>query len=160
MFNLTPGNKKGNDGGSLATRNDFPLNRLRQEFETLFDQFFRGWPLLESDWPLQRGWGLDVDDNGKEIVVRAEAPGFEAGEFEVHLSGNLLTIQAEHKQEEEKREGETRYTERRLGRFQRTVSLPAGVEADKVDARYHNGVLEIRVPRSPEAQGRRIEVKT
>ena len=118
------------------------------------------WPTpFGSDWDQERFWGLDVDDTGKEFVVRAEAPGFEAGDFDVQVTGNLLTIRAEHKQEAEDKKDDYHYQERRYGRFQRSVTLPAGAATDKVEARYRNGVLEVHLPRSPEAQGRRIEVK-
>jgi HSP20 family protein len=82
-------------------------------------------------------------------------PGFELGEIEVTLRGNELTVRAEHT---EPTEGEAK--EGRYARLERTVTLPAGVEPSKVEARYHNGVLEVHVPRAPETMPRRIEVKT
>jgi HSP20 family protein len=71
-----------------------------------------------------------------------------------------LTIRAEHKDEaEEKRKG-YRSWERRYGRFQRSVQLSTAVDADKVEARYHSGVLEVHLPRTEPSPRRRIEVKT
>jgi len=162
MFNLTPWKKKEDGGGALMPRTEHPLGRLRDEFDAWFDRFFGRWPApFSADWgrDFDRFWGLDMEDTGKEFVVRAEAPGFEAGDFDVQVTGNLLTIRAEHKQEAEDKKGDYHYQERRYGRFQRSVTLPAGAETDKVEARYHNGVLEVHLPKSPEAQGRRIEVK-
>jgi HSP20 family protein len=137
-----------------------PLTRLRDEIDSLFDRFLGSWPApAEWGWNAGRFWDADVEDTGEEILVRAEAPGFEPKDFDIHISGNLLTIQAEHKQEaEEKKEG-YRSWERRYGRFQRSIPLPAAVDADKVEAHYRNGVLELRLPRTEEAQRRRIEVK-
>jgi HSP20 family protein len=103
---------------------------------------------------------VNVEDTDKEIVIRAEAPGFEPQDFDIHISGNTLTIQAEHKHEAEEKQGEYRYTERRYGRFQRSIPLSTAVNADKVETRYHNGVLEMRLPRTEEAPRRRIDVKT
>jgi HSP20 family protein len=66
-----------------------------------------------------------------------------------------LTIHAERKHEEKGKDNRYNYSERRL---HRSVTLPAGVDADKVEARYRNGVLELQFPKSPEAQGKRITV--
>lgn len=148
MFSLMPWKTKENEG-ALTPRTDDPLRRLRAEFDTLFDRFFAGWPapLAEEGWG--RGWGLEVKDEGKEVLVKADAPGFEAGDFDVQLSGDVLTIRAERKEEKEG------HIERRL---MRSLTLPAGVLADKVEARYRNGVLELRLPRSEEVVGKKITV--
>jgi HSP20 family protein len=137
-----------------------PLRRLREEIDTLFDRFFGDWPApREAGFGLERFWDVNVEDTDKEIRVRAEAPGFEPKDFDINVSGNVLTIRAEHKQELEQNEGETRSWERRYGRFQRMITLPGAVDAEKVDANYRNGVLDLRLPRTEQAQRRRIEVK-
>src|SRR5262249_40127842 len=116
------------------------------------------WPApFDSDWGVDRFWNLELDDTGKEIVVRAEAPGFETNDFDVQVTGDLLTIRAERKQETKEEEGGSHMEERR---FQRSITLPAGTDVDKVEARYHNGILELRFGKTPEAQRRKIEVKT
>jgi len=137
-----------------------PLSRLRDEIDTLFDRFFGFQPApMERGWGTERMWDIDVDETDKEIRVRAEAPGFEPQDFDIRVSGNLLTIRAEHKQEKEEKHDEGRSWERRYGRFQRSMTLPAAVKAEQVDAHYRNGVLELRLPRAEEAQRKRIEVK-
>jgi HSP20 family protein len=139
---------------------EHPLSRLRDEIDALFNRFFGPWPTLgEGNWMTERFWDVDVEDTDKEIRVRAEAPGFEPQDFDIHVSGNTLTIQAEHKQESEEKQGESHSWHRRYGRYQRSLTLPAAVEADKVEAHYRNGVLELRLPRTQEAHRRRIEVK-
>lgn len=154
MFGLMPWTKDCNSARPL-TRADNPFALLRQEFDTLFGRFFGRWPLT-GDFEAAGGWGLDVEDSGKEYVVRAEAPGFEANDFDVQLAGEQLRIVAEHK--EEAREGEPAQTSQR--RLERWVTVPGGADFDKIEARYRNGVLEVHLPKTPEAQGRRIEVKT
>jgi HSP20 family protein len=156
MFNLTPWRRHGSDGGQLAPRNEFPLNRIRDDFDALFDRFFTNWPAPFEGWGREGAWGLQVEDAEKEVVVRADAPGFEAGDFDIQISGNLLTLRAEQKKEEKEKESGSYYAERRL---QRSVTLPAGVDPEKVEARYRNGVLELKLPKTPEAQAKRIEVK-
>jgi HSP20 family protein len=71
----------------------------------------------------------------------------------VQVSGNILTVSAEHR-EDTKKHGY------RYGRYQRSFTLPAGAEADKIDARYHNGVLELHLPKDKEFLGRKIAVKS
>ncbi len=105
-----------------------------------------------------RGDGREEGDN--EIVVRAEMPGFEPKDFDIHVSGNMLSIQAEHKEETEGTEKGVHRWERHYGRFQRSIPLSTAVDADKVDARYHSGVLEVHLPRTEPNPRRRIEVKS
>ena len=157
MFSLIPWRKEKQTHGTVAERGDHPFALLRREFDSLFDRVFGRWP-APGDWDVP-GWGLDVQDAGQEVLVRAEAPGFEAGDFDVQVSGNTLHVRAEHR--EEAREGaEGGRGASRYGRFERWVTLPPGTDADKVEARYRNGVLEVRLAKTPEAVGRRIEVKS
>jgi hypothetical protein len=94
---LMESKKEGDEGG----RN--PLVRLRDEIGSIMDRFFGSWS-MPWEWGLgsARFWGLDVQDKDKDIVVRAEAPGFDAGDFDIHISDNTLSVRAEHKQESEK----------------------------------------------------------
>jgi HSP20 family protein len=102
-------------------------------------------------------WGLEMEDKEAEVVIRAEVPGFEASELDVSLVGDLLTLRAEHREEVTKEGGEK--AERCRGRLERVVTVPPGIVADKVEARYRNGVLEVHLPKGPESRPRRIEVK-
>jgi len=160
MARIIPWRKDNDASRSLAPRSEFPFRQIRNEFDALFDRFFGGWPsVFSTDWGLQPawGWGLEMDDTAKEIVVRAEAPGFEPGDFDISITGNTLTIQAERKQDSKEAKGESSFSQRRL---QRTVTLPAGVDPDKVDCRYKNGILELHLPRKEQAQAKRVEVKS
>ncbi len=156
MFSLIPWTKQSNGTNSRAMvqRDNNPFALLRHEFDSLFDDFFSRWPA-----PLTIGWGLDMQDAGKEVIVRAEAPGFETEEFDVQLRGDQLYIRAEHKEEAKKGEGQEQSVSDRFGFFERWLTLPSGLNTDKVEARYRNGVLEIHLPKTPEAVGRKIEVK-
>jgi HSP20 family protein len=154
MFSMVPWKKKEDNGTAVVSRD--PLHRFRREFDDLFDRLWGNWLSPLDGWQ-GSAWGLDLRDAGNEYVVRAEAPGFEADEFDVRVSGDVLTVTAEHR--EEVKDGD-QVAEQRYGTYQRSVLLPAGVDRDKVEARYRNGVLEVRLPKTPEAQGRRVEVKT
>lgn len=143
-----------------ARPTEHPLRWPRAEMDAVFDRFFSCWP-GPSEWGLapEWFWDVDVEDTDKEIVVRAEAPGFEARDFDIQVSNSTLMIRAEHTREAEKEQEGYRYAERRSGRYQRSIPLPAPVQADKAEAHYRNGVLELRLPRTEEAQRRRIQVK-
>jgi HSP20 family protein len=152
MFGLIPWRKE--NRGEVASVSS-PFEMIRREFDSLLGRYFGNWPgLFDSDGQGEAGWGLTMEDAGPECVIRAEAPGFNATDFDVRVTGDLLTIQAEHKEQGEGKDGHHRYA-----RYARSLTLPGGVDTSKVEARYVNGVLEVRVPRTPEAQPRRIEVK-
>jgi len=146
MFSLMPRRR---ERTALARREMGPFETLRRELASLWETPIWPWATLE-----QEPWGFETEELENEIVLRAEVPGFEMSEIEVTMRGNELTVRAEHA---EPAKGEAE--ERRYARLERTVTLPTGIEPEKVEARYHNGVLEVHVPRSPEAKPRRIEVK-
>ena len=127
-------------------------------FDTLFNRFFGTLPLAYAEEWEKPAWGLEMVEDEKEVVIRAEAPGFELGEFDVRVTGDVLTIVAEHK-EEEKKEKPEKNGGRAYARLERTLTLPPYVDAEKVEATYRKGILELHFPRLPEAEGKKIEVK-
>jgi HSP20 family protein len=141
----------------MSRLEDFPfqLSRMRAEFDRLLEEMASRWPtLLESNgWR----WGLDVEDQDDAVVVRAEAPGFEPGDFDVEISGNRLTLRASRKTETKGKEGET---EVRQQQCYQTVTLPEGIDPEKVEARYRNGVLTITLPKTVAAKPKRIAVQS
>jgi HSP20 family protein len=155
MFSLIPWkNRRGAIGSVSAEPVERQLTRLRDEFDSLVSRVWDELPSPADDW-FGRGWGLDVDENDQEYLVRTEAPGFDAGDFDVQVRGDQLVIRAEHK-EERKEEGGSAYHH---GTFYRSLPLPLGVEPDKIDARYRNGILELHVPKGEQSRGKRIAVK-
>jgi HSP20 family protein len=152
MFALMPWRREAK-AGTLVPR---PTDLFR-DFETLFDRFFAPMPRVETA-ELPRLWGLEMEEAEKEYLVRAELPGFDPEEIEVTLAGDVLKIEAEHKEEVEGKEKEE-MKERRYASVKRTVTLPQDVDVDRLEGTYRNGVLEIRIPRTPEAEARRIEIK-
>jgi len=156
MFALTPWRR-----GSRAplARAEFPFGWMREEFPALFNRLFTDWPILETpEWPI--GWGMTTEETEKEIVLRIEMPGFEPAEVNVELTGDRLTVEAEHKEPAEKGEKAKETVERAYAHVKRVMTLPPAVEPEKAEAILRNGVLEVHLPRKPEAVGRRVEVKT
>lgn len=127
-------------------------------FDRVVEQIFRGWPAAlwptpDRDWR----WGLDVRENDGEVVVRAEAPGFDPGDFDVQVRGDQLVLCACHKAEgEEKERG---YREWSRQEFYRSVPLPASTDPNKVEARYRNGILTVTLPKAENGKERRIPVQ-
>jgi HSP20 family protein len=158
MADHTPNKASKTSGGGLTTRQAHPVSRLRDDFDSLFDLFWNRWPApwgaLSERPPF---WGLDMEEGDNEVVVRAEMPGFEANDIDVRVDDNLMTIQADKTQES--KEGYEGGYERSSRSFRRTVTLPRGVQADKAQATYRNGVLELHLPRAAEARGKRIPIQ-
>jgi HSP20 family protein len=148
MFGLVPWKEE---------KTAFPLLNPRNEFKALFDRFFNPWPLMfEPLMERERFWGLELEETETEMVVRAELPGFAPEELEVNLRGNELLLRADKKIEVKENAKKPPYVERH---YERVVTLPVETDPEKVDARYHNGVLEIRLPKPPAALVKRVPVK-
>ena len=149
---------KRENGDIKAHHEDHPIARMRHDFEEIWDRFWDEWGSGLSHRPESRllGSHLNVEDEEKEYVLRAELPGFEPEDIDVKVSGNVLTLRAEHKEEGEDKKGNGSY--RRYGSFYESFTLPQGVLSDQIDAKYHSGVLELHVPKTEECQSKRIEV--
>lgn len=135
----------------MVPRTATPFSLMPEEFGTLFNRLLT-WPILEEPEP----WALTMEEREKEIVVRAELPGFAPEEVRVELLGERLTIAAEHRVPAE---GAPENTEREVTRVRRLVTIPPSIDPARIEAVYRNGVLEVHLPRLPEAMARRIEVK-
>lgn len=150
--------KKRNGRGEMAVRHggDSGLSQFRDEFNSLWDRFWDDWRSGLADWNGGKGFrGMKLNEEEKEFVLHTELPGFEPDDIDIKVSGNVLTLRAEHKDEGNDKNG-SRY--QRYGSFFETFSLPSGVEADNIDARYHSGVLEVHLPKSKDYETKRIPV--
>lgn len=129
---------------------------LFNEFERLFDRS----AYRESvDTPTTWGLALDVVEQEEGYVVKASVPGINPDDLNITLEDNVLTIQGEVKSEETADEGKYHLRERRYGSFGRTLRFPVAVNADTVEASYHNGVLSLTVPKAEEVKPKRIAIK-
>lgn len=108
---------------------------------------------------LRAGWvpAIEVRDESEAVTVEVEAPGIKKEDFEISLEDDTLTVSG--KRERSSQRGESFRGERVFGTFQRSITLPAPVRADAVEATYTDGVLTIRLPKADEAKPRRIEIK-
>ena len=161
-------------GRSLATAESWPFTGLRREIDRLFDDFAWGsWrsPLrrpvfdVEPFWRGEMTWGkapaVDIADNAKAYEITAELPGMDEKNVEVKFSDGTLIIRGEKKDEKEEKNKDYHLSERRYGAFQRSFSVPDGVDAEKIEAAFKNGILTVTLPKTPEAQKKekKIEIK-
>ncbi len=102
---------------------------------------------------------LDVAENKDEVLVKVDVPGIDEKDFSVSLSGDNLIIKGERKEDKEEKEKHYHRIERCYGNFQRIIALPVSVNADKINAEYENGVLEIHLPKKAEAKHKEIPIK-
>jgi len=133
------------------------LSDLRDEIDRLFES-----PLTELTRTSQllSGWtpALDVYEEKDNFLVKAELPGMKKEDIEVSLHDGSLSISGERKTESKHEEADVYRTERFFGRFQRTITLPTAVAADKVKAAYKDGVLTVTLPKTEEAKPKQIDV--
>ena len=141
-------------------RMDSPGAMLRrfpwgEDFDQMFGRMF-GEPA--NAW-LAKVPQLDLVETDKEVEVRLDAPGFKPEQLDVQLMGEVLTITG--KQEEKKEEkGKTFHiVERHAGNFTRNIALPCGVNTNAIEAKFTDGVLTVRMPKTVEAAGKKIQVK-
>jgi HSP20 family protein len=139
-----------------------PFLSLHWEMNRVFDDFFRDFdmrmPMLAGGGFNNRWPRLDVAETDKEITVTAEMPGLEEKDVELLLEDGVLTLRGEKRAETEDKDRQL--SERYYGRFERRISLDSEVQADKVTARFKDGVLNVSLPKDPSAQpkARRIEI--
>lgn len=154
-MNLVPWkNKRNGEGSELA-----PVSEFRREMDRLFDSFFRG---MDDDFGSLTPWApaLDVNESDTEITVRAEIPGVEPKDLDLAVTGKSLVISGEKRESTEKKSGGVLHRESRYGSFRRAVPLSTEVDADKVAAEFKNGVLTVRLQKSPAAMPKRIAIKS
>src|SRR6516162_6130723 len=144
---------------------------FRSEMDRLFDRF--GFPSLRRVFDIEPAWrsassfsfsvpAIDMSEDEKAYKISAELPGIDAKDIDVSVSGDMLVLKGEKRQEKEEKDKNYHFSERSYGSFQRAFELPASVERDKVAADFSKGVLTITLPKMAEAQrpSKRIEVKS
>jgi HSP20 family protein len=158
---MTPaqsGERQMSPGGSQAidVNRAWSLRRVFDEFDRMFEdlqqQVLGGSPF---PWNTGAGWlpRMQVQDNGRELLLTLELPGFEPDEINIECTEDVLTIRGEHR-EQDGRGGV--YVERS---FVRQVAVPPGCDVDRIQASYRNGRLTVRLPRIEESS-RRIPIST
>lgn len=160
--------------------------QLRQGLQHLWDNIAEGWQQLRENAsnaltrfnPVTRKdnvqtaddiaalrssrWALlptDVEEDSDSVSVRLEAPGMEAGNFDIAVLDDRLVVRGEKQLSREHKSGSYHVMECAYGSFERAIPLPATVDENRAKARYKRGVLTVTLPKTQQSQRRRIEVK-
>ncbi len=132
---------------------------LRDAMDRLFDEAFtRPWGLSNGG----RGLGMpaiDMYQTDDDVVVKAVVPGIKPEDVQISVTGDTLSIKGEVKEETDNKQKAYHIHEQRWGSFERTLSLPTDVRADKAQAEFQNGVLTITLPKAEEVKPKTITVK-
>lgn len=135
------------------------LRHLREMMDRVFEEPY--------SWPGQRAMAggirmlpIDMYETPDQIVIKTTIAGVKPEDVDISVSGNLLTIRAERKEESEAKGAEFLKRERFYGRFERSITLPMLVQADKAQATFQDGELTLRLPKAEEAKAKQIKVQT
>lgn len=160
------------EAGAATPESWPPLHSLRTEIDRLFDDFGNGlWrqPFsrgMQALFPAGADWAFhpatELAECDGEYRITAELPGMTAESIDIKLGDGMITIRGEKSEERKEEKEDYLVRERHYGEFHRTLSLPAGIDADAVTADFTNGVLTVTLPKSAEAKQkeRKIEVRT
>ena len=137
------------------------FHRLSDEMDRLFDGALRGWPTggVLSALGGQTAPALNVWEDDQAVFVEAELPGLKLDDIEVLVHRGELTLKGAWGASNESDGATVHRRERDCGSFSRTITLPVEIDAAKVPANLHNGVLTVTLPKSDAAKPRAIEVK-
>lgn len=125
-------------------------------FEDSFVHPSRFWPELGRG---ELTLDLDMYQTVNEVVVKAAIPGVKPEEVDISLTGDILTIKGEHKEEREVKEEAYFRKEWRYGAFSRSIQIPVSVKSDKAEAVFENGIRTLRLPKAEEVKPKQIKVK-
>lgn len=132
------------------------MQSLHREMDRLFEELARGGAgrsLLPQLWGSDQVVPeIDETEDDKAFYVSIELPGMDQEDVDITLSGRLLTIRGEKKQEEEQKDKDYYRSERSYGAFRRTLELPGEVDKSKIDASFKKGILRVELPKTKEAQ--------
>jgi HSP20 family protein len=135
------------------------VDRFRRDMDELFDRFFGEGGYRSSSgrmptWPAVESFIKDGN-----WVMRFDLPGVEPKDIEVSVAGDTLTIRASRERRSDDGNQEFQMREVSYGRFERSLTLPKGVESGQIKASYQHGVLELTMPASPELAGHKIPIE-
>ncbi len=135
----------------------FPIYDIEHWFEEAWKKPFSLfgpsiWPDLRVAERYEISPSVDIFEEGNEVIMKADIPGMKKDDLKIDLTENVLTISGEKKKKEKiEREDYFRY-ERSFGSFYRRFELPGDLDTEKIKAHFEDGVLEVRIPMTKEAE--------
>ena len=133
-------------------------SNLRDEMNSLFDAPL--WANTMREAQLFTGWtpALDLYQTNDDVVAVVELPGMRKEDIDLSMQDGILTISGERKEDGAADGEKTARTERFVGKFRRSISLPTRVDANKVNAAYKDGILTVTMPKAEEVKPKQIQV--
>jgi HSP20 family protein len=131
---------------------------LREAMDRLFDDAFTRPLSIRDGWSMANP-AIDMYQTENDVVVKASIPGMKAEDVQINITGDVLTLKGEVKQEEERNDKAWHIREQRFGSFERSVALPTAVKTDKAGAVFENGVLTVTLPKADEVKPKTINIK-
>lgn len=134
------------------------LSSLRSEMDKLWGRYF-GDKTVSSLFSEEWNPSVDISETKDKIIIEADLPGLETKDVQINITGNVLTIKGEKAEEKKEKKEQYYRNERWRGSFQRTLSLPVEVKADKAEAKFEKGVLKITLPKVETARSKQIKIQ-
>lgn len=127
------------------------LGEMRSRLDRLFDEWLDGH---------ERAWtpAIDVVREDDHLVLRADLPGIKPEEVKLEVEDDILTVSGEHRESKEEKDKQYMRRERRYGSFSRSMALPQGIDAKKIKAKTHDGVVEVTIPLPKEAKKEPVRI--
>ena len=129
---------------------------VRNTMERLLEGAVTGTTTMQ---PATLGLALDIAESENEYVVKASLPGISLDDVEITYANNTLTIKGEVQEAQELEDAHYHLRERSYGCFARSITMPAGIESDKIEANFEAGVLTLHLPKAEEIKPKRIAIK-
>ncbi|MGE0631100.1 MAG: Hsp20/alpha crystallin family protein [Pseudobdellovibrionaceae bacterium] len=136
---------------------------------------FRTDPFFMSDRMMDEFWGredmndnrrsqfspeVDIEENAGNYLLSFDLPGLKKEDIQIEVKDNILTVSGERKWETKEETNNLKRFERKYGSFSRSFTLPTSVDANRVEANYENGVLELALPKSEAAKSKKVEIQS
>ncbi|MBI5235631.1 MAG: Hsp20/alpha crystallin family protein [Deltaproteobacteria bacterium] len=132
---------------------------IQREMDELARRFFGSFTGLRREFAGEFTPTMDCYMKNGQFIVHAELPGIEAKDVDISITGNLLTIRGERKSVVDEKKTDYLFHESSFGSFERTMTLPEGVDTGKVHATCKNGVLELTMPTKAEALPKKVKIE-
>jgi len=130
------------------------MESFRRQMDRLFDEITESNALSEQSWQP----AVELHDGGANLVLKAQIPGVQADDLDISASRDAVTISGEYRHEQDNGAQGIYHSEFRYGQFSRTINLPVGIQQDKVEADYQNGILTLRLPKVEDAVNRSVKI--
>lgn len=141
-------------------QSSMPSTYFFDELDRMMDSFWRSpWDHHEAESSVFNP-SCDIQENQDNYVIGFDMPGVKKEDIHVEVKENILTVSGERRSQWEEKDESTLRRERSYGQFHRSFRLPSHINGDRVEAHYEDGVLQVLLPKTAEAQSRQVEVQS